>query len=100
LAESIIVSNILQESYSLNMTYHLTKIEKGQLGDFSKIKEEFLECEDAFKQENPIMLLVELSDLLGAIEHFLTKHHDSITMKDLLEMTKATNRAFNSGHRK
>ena len=34
------------------MGYHLRKIEKGTLGEFSKIKEEFEELEDANKQSN------------------------------------------------
>ena len=83
------------------MSYHLKEIPKGVLGEFSKLIEEFEECKDSFEQGNKIMLLVELSDFLGAMEHYLKKNYgETITIADLLEMTKATNRAFNSGHRK
>lgn len=52
------------------MGYHLRKIEKGELGKFSKVVEEFEEFLDALEQQNYIMALVELSDMYGAIEHF------------------------------
>jgi hypothetical protein len=34
------------------MSYHLVEIPKGEIGEFSKIKEEFLEFEDAHNQKN------------------------------------------------
>lgn len=77
--------------------YHLKEITKGTLGEFSKIKEEFLEAEDAFEQENPIMVMVELSDLLGAIEHYCKKHN--ITLDELKRMNDVTQRAFKNGRR-
>lgn len=80
------------------MGYHKNKIPKGVLGEFSKIKEEFLEAEDAIEQENNIMLLVELSDLIGAIESYCENNHN-ITLGDLLIMSKATKNAFNDGTR-
>lgn len=79
------------------MSYHLKTIPKGVLGDFSKIEEEFLEAQDAFEQKNPVMTLVELSDLLGAIEAYVATFH--MTLQDLIVMKEATTRAFNSGHR-
>ena len=54
--------------------YHTTEIPKGKLGEFSKIEEEFFEAKDALEQENPIMVLLELSDMLGAIEEYCKKH--------------------------
>ena len=60
------------------MGYHLTEIEKGELGKFSKIREEFLEAEDSFSQGNPIMVLLELSDLIGAIEAYVINHNMSL----------------------
>jgi len=80
------------------MGYHLKEIERGIFGEFSKIKEEFLEAEDAFDQKNKIMLILELSDLIGAIESFCLKYN--ITMDDLLKMKESTSRAFNDGTRK
>lgn len=50
------------------MGYHVKKIRRGELGHFSKIQEEFDELTDAYEQSNPVMELIELSDLIGAIE--------------------------------
>lgn len=80
------------------MSYHLRKIEKGIFGHASKIKEEFEEFQDAYDQGNPILELVELSDLIGAIEAYAKSHYD-IDLDDLVKMKDATNRAFDSGHR-
>ena len=80
------------------MGYHNKYIERGEFGEFSKIKEEFLEAEDAFEQDNKVMLLVELSDLLGAIEGYCEKHN--MKLEDLIKMKEATKRAFNDGTRK
>lgn len=80
------------------MGYHINKIERGVFGEFSKIKEEFLEAEDALQQGNKVMALVELSDLIGAIEAYCSKHN--ITLDDLLKMKDATKRAFTDGMRK
>jgi phosphoribosyl-ATP pyrophosphohydrolase len=80
------------------MGYHSKEIKKGQFGEFSKIKEEFLEAEDAFDQGNNVMLLVELSDLLGAIEAFCGKHN--MKLDDLIKMKEATKSAFMDGTRK
>ncbi len=79
------------------MGYHINKIERGQFGEFSKIKEEFLEAEDAIEQGNKIMLLVELADLIGAIEGYCENHN--ITLSDLIKMKEATKRAFTDGTR-
>lgn len=80
------------------MGYHKREIERGIFGEFSKIKEEFLEAEDALEQNNPIMLLVELSDLLGAIEGYCLKNHN-ISLQELINMKEATKRAFDDGTR-
>lgn len=83
------------------MTYHLNKIEKGTLGEFSKIEEEVAELKDALEQDCLIMALVELSDIYGAIEAFLeTYTGGGITMDDLKIMSDITKRAFASGERK
>lgn len=83
------------------MSYHLEEIEKGVYGQFSKIKEEFLEAEDSLKQNNKIMLLQELSDLYGAIEGYLEEEYKgTITMEDIKVMSKVTNKVFQTGYRK
>lgn len=80
------------------MGYHNKVIPKGVLGEFSKIREEFLEAEDAIEQDNKVMILIELSDLLGAIEQYTAKYN--ITLEDLIIMKEATKRAFKDGSRK
>lgn len=80
------------------MGYHVNKIPKGKHGDFSKIKEEFLEAEDAKQQGIDLMVLVELSDLILAIEAYSLKKY-KMSLKQLIKMSKATKRAFKTGRR-
>ena len=80
------------------MGYHLKEIEKGILGEFSKIKEEFEELSDAIEQRDPILQLVELSDLLGAIEEF-SKTNWNISLRDLKSFSDKTKSAFKEGKR-
>lgn len=82
------------------MGYHLDKIPKGEIGESSKILEEVLELQDAEKQNAKIMALVELSDLLGAVQLYLEKHHPGVSLEDLMIMSQITQRAFKSGARK
>ena len=79
--------------------YHLTEIPKGEIGEVSKILEETLEVVDASKQNCKIMVLVELSDLVGAIELYLERHHPNLTIHDLQSMSEITQRAFKAGER-
>lgn len=81
--------------------YHLasSKIRKGELGEISKIQEELDELRDAMTQECRIMALLELSDLVGAIELFLEKHFSDFTIEDVLTMQRITKRAFQNGAR-
>ena len=79
--------------------YHLTEIPQGKYGEVSKIQEELAELQDAIKQGNKILALVELSDLYGAIEGFLAVSYPGFNMEDLKEMSGATKRAFLSGVR-
>ena len=80
--------------------YHVTSIKKGTLGDTSKIQEELEELLDAESQRCKIMELVELSDLYGAINSYLKKHHPGVAMGDLEKMSSITERAFKSGRRR
>ena len=82
------------------MGYHLSKINRGNYGEFSKIKEETEELEDSIKQNNKIMQLVELSDLIGAIEGFLNNNFAGIYLEDLIIMKDATKKSFKDGTRK
>lgn len=78
--------------------YHLKEIERGSFGDFSKIREELEEAEDAIEQKSVIMELVELSDLYGALQEYIRKQHN-LSMEDLKIMSDITQRAFRNGRR-
>jgi hypothetical protein len=79
--------------------YHLSVIPKGVLGETSKIAEELAELEDAVLQEDRILMLVELADMYGAIEHFLKRQLPGLTMADLAKFSATTRRAFENGRR-
>jgi hypothetical protein len=79
--------------------YHTRPIEKGVLGEPSKIREEVDEFIDACAQGVKVMALVELSDLIGAVGAYLTKHHPGVSIDDLLAMSHVTERAFRNGRR-
>ena len=79
--------------------YHLKTIVKGTLGELSKIQEELDELKDAEEQGCKIMQLVELSDLYGAIDHYLGKYFPNISIDDLSKMSYITERAFLAGQR-
>lgn len=55
------------------MSYHTRKIEKGVLGEFSKMREEFEEFKDGLEQQDSILCLCELSDLVGATEMYIKR---------------------------
>lgn len=50
------------------MGYHTKHIEKGTLGEFSKIREEYEELTDAVNQGSKVMEICEMCDLIGAIK--------------------------------
>lgn len=80
--------------------YHRTKITKGTVGESSKILEEALELIDAELQNNKVMALVELSDLIGAVQHYVERRYGSLlSLEDLQIMAKTTRRAFEQGRR-
>lgn len=80
--------------------YHLRDIKKGVLGELSKVAEELEEAMDAEEQGNRVMVLNELSDMIGAIHAYLLKKYgDTIFVSDLVRMSEATRRAFQSGRR-
>lgn len=78
--------------------YHKKQIKKGELGHASKIREEYQEFKDAFKQGNPVLELCELADLIGAIEAYTINYYN-IYIEDLVKMMKLTKRSFESGER-
>jgi kynurenine formamidase len=78
---------------------HKREIPRGKTGEFSKITEEYHEALDAFEQGNIVMLLIEFSDLFGAVEKFLEKYHPSISIEQIVRQAKATNELFKRGVR-
>lgn len=80
------------------MGYHTRKIGRGVFGEASKIREEFEEFEDAHFQGNTVMKLIELADMIGAIEAYTVKHHN-ISLDELIIMKNATKSAFEEGER-
>ena len=66
----------------------------------SKIVEEVEELVDASKQNNSILVLVELSDIVGAIACYLEKNHPTVKIEDVVNMSKMTISSFKEGHRK
>lgn len=79
--------------------YHLEKIEKRRYGSLGKIQEEVEELFDAHRQGSNVMVLIELSDLYGAIEGFLAENYPTMKMTDLKKFSEITKRAFESGER-
>lgn len=79
--------------------YHKKEIKKGVYGQFSKIKEEFDELEDANNQWDKILIMCELSDLVGAIEAF-AKEKFNLTLVDIKKFSDKTKQAFTDGKRK
>lgn len=81
------------------MGYHKKYIEKGVIGEFSKIREEFEELRDAESQECKILIMCELSDLIGAIEEY-SRNYYGLTLNDLKDFSDKTKSAFKEGKRK
>lgn len=68
------------------MNFHKREIEKGSYGQLSKIKEELEEAFDAEEQGQVLMLLIELSDIIGAVEGVSKKYGFSI--ENLLDFAR------------
>ncbi len=79
--------------------YHAAYIHPGKYGEASKVFEEVEELMDAVAQNNKIMALLELADIYGAIQGFLSNKFPGMTMKDLEIMSETTSRAFLDGTR-
>lgn len=79
------------------MGYHKTQIEKGTIGEFSKVEEEFNEFKDAHLYGNKPLEICEMADLIGAIEEYAKKFN--ITLVDLISFSQMTKEAFKEGKR-
>ena len=80
------------------MGYHKVHIQKGVVGEFSKIREEFEELQDAESQECKGLIICELCDLVGAIEEYAKKY--GMSLDDLKQFSDMTKSAFLEGKRK
>lgn len=80
------------------MGYHKRTIEKGVIGEFSKIREEFEELTDAEEQKCKGLIICELCDLVGAIEEYAKKYN--MSLEDLKQFSDMTKSAFKEGLRK
>ena len=81
------------------MGYHKTIINKGTVGEFSKISEEYLELKDAVEQDCKILILNELCDLVGSVEMYVEQKFN-MTLKDIIQMKDLTKSSFVEGSRK
>ena len=68
------------------MKFHKAIIQKGIYGQLSKIKEELDEAYDAESQNQDLMLLIELSDIIGAVEGVSNKY--GFTLEQLMKFAK------------
>jgi len=68
------------------MKFHTKEIQKGIYGELSKIKEELDEAYDAEEQGQDLMLLIELSDIIGAVEGVSKKY--GFTLEQLMKFAK------------
>lgn len=75
------------------MAYHKREIKKGEIGEFSKVQEEFIELLDAYEQEDKVMQICELTDLVGAIQLFSEKQFN-LTLEDLIKYSNKTQESF------
>lgn len=78
--------------------YHQREIPKGELGEFSKITEEYVELFDAHEQDAKVLEICELTDLIGAIKHYAANKF-GLTLEDLIKFTTMTENAFKAGKR-
>lgn len=68
------------------MGFHTREIKRGIYGELSKIEEELHEAIDALEQGQELMLLIELSDMIGAIEGISKKY--GFTIEQLLKFSR------------
>lgn len=80
------------------MAYHKKEIKKGEFGQVSKIIEEFEEFTDAYEQNDNVLMICELTDLIGAIDGFVKKRYN-LSVDDLVSFSEKTQDAFITGKR-
>ena len=70
------------------MKFHKREIHKGKYGEISKILEEVEEAIDSEEQGLRLMTLIELSDILGAVDGVLKKQFPNFTAEELLAFAR------------
>ena len=77
-----------------NYGYHTKRIDKGVYGDFSKVKEEFEELEDAWNNRKSVALTIcELADLYGSMKAFAEKTLN-IPMEEIVKFSELTDEVY------
>lgn len=66
-------------------SWHNRKIKKGEYGEVSKVEEELDEAKEALEQGNRLMFLIELSDIVGAVEGIIEKY--GLSLEDLIKFS-------------
>ena len=69
-----------------HFSWHNRPIKKGVYGEFSKVEEEVDEAREALEQNNSLMYLIELSDVIGAIEKVAENH--GLSLQDLINFSR------------
>jgi hypothetical protein len=87
---SIWVFDFQEADRRRNMGYHKVEIKRGVLGEISKIQEELDELQDAEGQHVRLLMLCELADLVGAIDHYLRVNFPDWGINDLHHMALLT----------
>lgn len=83
-----------------NPGYHLREFVKSVHGSPEKIVEEALELLEAAEQGIRVMALHECADVISAVRGYMKREFPGIDFSEILAMSSATDRAFNSGKRK
>lgn len=68
--------------------FHKRSIKKGRYGELSKVLEEVEEALDAQEQGHRFMMLIELSDIIGAVQGVLDKEGFNLTVEELAKFAK------------
>lgn len=75
--------------------WHKREITRGVYGEFSKVLEEVEEAEDALEQNNKLMYLIELSDIVGAIEGIVENY--GLTLEELITFSDKVKESKRNG---
>lgn len=68
----------------------LSAIPHGVSGEVSMVVQRTREIEDSQQQKNPILLLNDMANLVGAVKAFLKAKHPTLSITDLEKMYEAT----------